>query len=499
MKTIGYIIGLQIVLFGLISCTHSMDEIEVQSSESSNYIVNYGIESSSGTTRAYTDDLPANERIASLIYLLYDANGDLLKARNIPDIGLETQWPLRRDDAEGGGNMTWGQRLALRDTLLCDQSYTAVFVANASPDLFDGEEILIYRSDDAALGLDQVYLKLPSTRFEDNNMFYLCVQEIPAVTNLPPESSLIDRDHPLDCPIQLKRIVSRTDISRFDYIGQEDPQTAYQTYIRQRVTDDLYSTIEQQYISQDVSDFLELLVSEVSSKTIDNVELSFAFLSFQDDVMAHAPDIATALRQTCLDYLTDRCLLATGLEYQLKDWNGATARLKFGNGMLQADRFYLHTQVAGSEQGEGLIIDYPIDEYDTLSIIGFGNSESSTSINGIQSFSIVPEGESAPIEIRLNDPVQILKGMNRKQTLICNPVATLELGSEITTQNHSATFDLQQIMQDVSSWTQFAPFVEEVLSEQSHGSLTQTTLSLALPDLSASGSVLWNASLESGQ
>ena len=97
MKTIGHIIGLQIVLFGLISCTHSMDEIEVQSSESSNYIVNYGIEISSGTTRAYTDDLPANERIASLIYLLYDANGDLLKARNIPDIGLETQWPLRRD------------------------------------------------------------------------------------------------------------------------------------------------------------------------------------------------------------------------------------------------------------------------------------------------------------------------------------------------------------------------------------------------------------------
>ena len=99
-------------------------------------VVDYAV-SEGAQTKALGEGLSASERISSLIYLLYDASGALVKERVIPDIGSDTQWPLKRPDADGqGGNMTWAQREALKDTLAAGQSFTAVFVANADPELF---------------------------------------------------------------------------------------------------------------------------------------------------------------------------------------------------------------------------------------------------------------------------------------------------------------------------------------------------------------------------
>ena len=497
MKILLPIIGLQVLLLGSVACTQQVDEMDVQPAGQNRYVVDYGVGTSTSTTRAYLDDLPANERIRSLQYLLYDAQGQLVKMRDIPDIGPETQWPLRRGDAEEGGNMTWAQRLALRDTLLDSQSYTAIFVANASSELFGGEQVLIYRSENqsATLTLDQLCLKLPSTRFEDNDMFYLCVQELPAQSGFTANERVVDRDHPLDCPIQLKRIVSRTDISRFDYAANEDQQQAYQNYLSGLVSRDLYSGIETSFVSQDVTDLLEQITAEVGPKVVGNVDLSLKFITFQNEFEAQAAAVVAALREQSLNYVIAKCLLSSEIERQMSGWMGATAHLTFGATAIQSNRFYLYSKLADAVQNENQTIGYPVDEYGILSIVGFGNSVTSSDINGISSLTLQLAAGGDPIEINFGEPVPILKGMNRRQTLICNPVASLHLADMVTTVACPVTFDMQQIMQQGSMWEQFAPVVSEVLTELGYGSLSETTFPLYLPDLSMSGNLTWTATL----
>lgn len=157
--------------------------------------------------------LPAHQRIRSLTYLLYDENGGLVKRREIPDVDRmgEGDWPMRR------ATMTWAQREALKDTLRLGQDYTALFIANADESLFGGEQVLHTATttdgQETALALEDVYLSLPRTApFDDHNLFYLCVLPVhPAATT--------DRDYPLSCPVQLSRIVSRTDFFCDDYEG----------------------------------------------------------------------------------------------------------------------------------------------------------------------------------------------------------------------------------------------------------------------------------------
>ena len=153
--------------------------------------------------------LPANKRISSLTYMLFNDKGKLEDMREIPDINENTVWPLKR------ATMTWEQRDALRDTLKVGRHYTAVFLANVAPSLFGNEEVLHFKTQVGGgvqyHNLEEVYLTLPKTvAFGDNNMYYFALHEItPTAAN--------DREHPYNCPVMLERIVSRTDFFSDDY------------------------------------------------------------------------------------------------------------------------------------------------------------------------------------------------------------------------------------------------------------------------------------------
>lgn len=173
-------------------------------------VVEYMVEEASTRSVGHTP-WPTHERISSLVYLLYDERGDLVKKREIPGIAdmEEGDWPMKRS------TMTWDQREALKDTLESGQSYNAVFVANADPSLFDGEEVLhITQTEgdmDVPLPFEKIFLSLPvSKAFDDHNMYYLCVR------NIVPKAET-DREHHLDCPVLLQRMVSRTDFFSDDY------------------------------------------------------------------------------------------------------------------------------------------------------------------------------------------------------------------------------------------------------------------------------------------
>lgn len=167
------------------------------------FVVDYSV-SDGETSRTFVGGLNANRRISSLLYLLYDSEGQLVKEREIPDIDHETTWPLTRD------KMTWEQREALKDTLNSGSTYTAVFLANVKKDLFGEEQTteLLQNKDN----LTDAILYLPQTPFKDSNMYYLW-KDVLKYTK-PENASDDSRDNPLSKKIILRRLVSRIDMVR---------------------------------------------------------------------------------------------------------------------------------------------------------------------------------------------------------------------------------------------------------------------------------------------
>ena len=187
--------------WGLASCEQEMlldQPTEGGALAEGRFIVDY---SGEVTTRAIKDNATKGERINSLTYLLYqwstDENGNgegtLVKSREIPGLeGSEEKWPLTRE------NMSWEQRETLKDTLSVGGEYRVVFIANIARGLWEGER---YLKDSTTYST--AYLPLPDEPFADNNMFYLATAAIDGTT--------ATREEPVNCPIVLKRVVTRTD------------------------------------------------------------------------------------------------------------------------------------------------------------------------------------------------------------------------------------------------------------------------------------------------
>lgn len=165
------------------------------------FVVDYSV-SDGETSRADQDRL--NTSISSLLYLLYDSEGQLVKEREIPGIGKDTKWPLERE------NMSWEQREALKDTLNEGSTYTAVFLANVKKELFGEEQTteLLQNKDN----LTDAILYLPQTPFKDSNMYYLWKEKLEYTQ--PEDASDDSRDNPLSKKIILRRLVSRIDMER---------------------------------------------------------------------------------------------------------------------------------------------------------------------------------------------------------------------------------------------------------------------------------------------
>lgn len=168
------------------------------------FVVDYSV-SDGETSRAGKEGRP-NTSISSLLYLLYDSEGKLVKEREIPGIDDNTTWPLTRE------NMSWEQREALKDTLNVGSTYTAVFLANVKKELFGKEQTteLLQNKDN----LTDAILYLPQTPFKDSNMYYLWKEKLEYTQ--PEDASDDSRDNPLSKKIILRRLVSRIDMERVE-------------------------------------------------------------------------------------------------------------------------------------------------------------------------------------------------------------------------------------------------------------------------------------------
>lgn len=284
------------------------------------FVVNYAVSDGEDSRAVIGDELAANERIRSLLYLLYDSENMLVKERVIPDINEETTWPLQR------ATMTWEQREALKDTLDVNSSYTAVFIANADKTLFGDtqtDEVLAGKEN-----LSNLVLKLPQTPFADNNMYYFWSG---AISYEKPDDAISEdsRDNPVSENIVLRRLVSRIDMEQMEITEEEIKKVIKEGFgdrFDKELTRNLKDLIEQLKLKGDKKDeqfqenceaLKELLIKQIGSKDDSKTVLGGIYTGF-----------INTLLEVCRTADTDE--LKNPYNARTASWsNFKTAELKF--------------------------------------------------------------------------------------------------------------------------------------------------------------------------
>ena len=196
-KVVGLLAGLCLCA----GCENELSDPAQSTISTGQFVVDYTAEAGVAT-RMIHENQAKGVRINSLTYLLYNSEGSLEKRREIPGLaGDEETWPLTRD------NMTWEQREALKDTLFQDETYHVVFVANIDSAIcgWTDETGALWSPLRKTEVFDSVHLQMPYQPFTDRNMFYLFTQDIHS------SDQLADREKPYNCPVVLRRLVTRTD------------------------------------------------------------------------------------------------------------------------------------------------------------------------------------------------------------------------------------------------------------------------------------------------
>ncbi len=419
-------------------------------------------------SKALGENLPANERISSLKYLLYDSAGKLEKERDIPGIGSTTVWPLTRE------NMSWEQREALKDTLSQSRSYTAVFIANTDPSLFglDGssdEQSVLHSYDD----FGSACLSLPPVAFGDNNMFYLSVGKI------QPGNEDVTR-----CDVLLERIVSRTDISRInpdvEYSGAEN-DGVWGAYLESLIENSLYPSAkgdEDSGIFGSIMEFMEGFATDFSNRAVIIMPEDPFYISFASAMRdaAASEKVLAAVQQQILDRYLQACSGIGQLRDRMQTWKDATVSFNLGN---PASGFMIEDMAPRTVQGYSFDMKYVADGNGTVSVAGFGDDTGV--FNTLSGISVSSQGRTVSFNVPAG--FTFWQGMNRKNTVECNPLASLGFNSTDLTEAFTVQVNMMEILSSLSGWKQeFGAVFDDIIPGPDYsGSLEQFSFSIRIP------------------
>ncbi len=517
---------LSVVLSGLLILTGCSEDSTLlpdnPSPTGGQVVVDYAV--GERQTRSVSHEaLPAHERIKSLVYLLYDEEGELVKQREIPGISSmkDGDWPMKR------ATMTWDQREALKDTLEQGRNYTAVFVANTDPTLFGGEEVLHLKEtqdgEETYVALDKVYLSLPTTTaFGDNNMFYLSVCEIqPTADN--------DRDNHYDCPVTLQRIVSRTDFFSDDYQAWDTDFTRekIRTFTDGKVYDVL-TTIDAEYktrlgISSWLDGFISAFSSFATSKGywVADTDFTSWYGELKDavnglDCSPYITGMPDTDKEAIQIKLYDSCLENATLKGLWQPWTDLLAKVVYSS---RADRFYVSGKAAkvGDDgtatealspfldmiQQTTTTADGTAVTQNTFTLIGFGENSGTAAgseLNKMTELRLYESTDAAsPVTvIPLSTDVQSFadQGGNERVQLVYCPIKTLAYNTGVTTGlTYSLTVDIKSAVTsamdddyNTCSDKLDAFFADDAGKKYGTG-LDDFIIRITLPDLSQSGAL----------
>ena len=369
------------------------------------FVVDYSV-SDGETSRAFEGNLQANERISSLLYLLYDLEGRLVKEREIPGIGKDTKWPLERE------NMSWEQREALKDTLNEGSTYTAVFLANVKKELFGEEQTteLLQNKDN----LTDAILYLPQTPFKDSNMYYLW-KDVLKYTK-PENASDDSRDNPLSKNIILRRLVSRIDIERVP-ISVETEDEAVKTGvgtnfdklledgIKKAFEDKELELKEKTNVTEDnCTKLLTLLESKIGNKETDNTIVKKNYDSYISQLVSQFKQVSnySLLVSQWTDFAKSTLDLVS--MHNRMSINDLTSSY---DGSKTSPTSYTYPVT----RGKGTWIGFACNEDAKMSFIGI---------------TLKDETETAKINLIFDESKEIFLQKNGLVTCICNPIAEIK-------------------------------------------------------------------------
>lgn len=430
------------------------------------FVVDYTVEGNEGLSRGENPS-----PITSLTYLLYQ-DDELVKERQIPDISSETVWPLTRE------NMTWEQREALKDTLQAWGNYQVVFVANAVYPA-SGE------NEDAGIsyitGKDSyqtLALQMPAQPFSADNMFYLFSSEIKKEDDT-------DRDHPLNCPVTLKRVVSCVELKRIQIKEQEQ-----ESYLKERAGK-LYDLLigDQGAIATSVQEQLYALANAIQAKAGESSE-SYPDL---EDFLQNIRDLSIIKDET----FKDKCIqalvkedndLSSILERQIIPWENTEVSLTFdktATGLKISD-----FTVSGGTDEAPVGYSYELGEDGTLSFIGLGvdpvDPNAIPSWYKLASITLATKEETSQtvtISASSTSPLFMQGGKNQKLVYECDPLGEIQLNSVSAGEKVSEeiVYDLSQILTVPET---YQGLVNQVMtSDSSFGTPETFKIPLKLPAL----------------
>lgn len=380
------------------------------------FVVDYSV-SDGETSRTFEGGLDANQRISSLLYLLYDSAGKLVKEREIPDIDHETTWPLTRD------KMTWEQREALKDTLTSGSTYTAVFLANVKKELFGEEQTteLLQNKEN----LTEAVLYLPQTPFTDSNMYYLWKEELKYTQ--PEGASDDSRDNPLSKKIILRRLVSRIDMERVE-IKDDAVKTGMGENFDQLLVDGLNNALtdkveklksKQNVTKANCSALLSLLEGKVEDIVLNN------YRGYIDQLVTNFKGIEN------YDLLVSSWTAFTTSKFTLESMHN---RMSINDLNSSYD----------SNITSPTSYTYPVTN-GKATWIGFASENLSR---------IVLSDDDTSLTLTFN-PMSISLGKNEKVSYTCNPIEYISYNENYTGEDYTVNVNMLTYFTGYSSWDNF--------------------------------------------
>lgn len=427
------------------------------------FVVDYTVEGNEGLSRGEN-----TSPITSLTYLLYQ-DGELVKERQIPDISSETVWPLTRE------NMTWEQREALKDTLQAWGYYQVVFVANAVYPA-SGE------NEDAGIsyitGKDSyqtLALQMPAQPFSADNMFYLFSSEIKKEDDT-------DRDHPLNCPVTLKRVVSCVELQRIQ-IPEQD------AYLKERTGNLYYLLIgDQGAIATSVQEQLNALADAIQTEAEKAPDQYPNVDKFLENIRGLSITGNEGFKDECIQALVKEDNdLSSILERQIIPWENTKVSLTFDKTTFATGLKISDFTVSGGTDEAPVGYSYELGEDGTLNFIGLGvdpvDPNAIPSWYKLASITLTTKEETSQtvtISASSTFPLFMQGGKNQKLVYKCDPLGEIQLnnvsaGEKVSVVTYNLTSSVPETYQGL---------VNQVMTSDSpFGTPEAFKIPLKLPDL----------------
>lgn len=393
------------------------------------YLVDYTVDNGASTRAG--GKLP----VSSLdYYVYYKEGGVLLKHRRI-SIPANQQWPLTRD------NMTWEQRQALQDTLICGVDYRILFIANVDSALFNYDGYSAENPHPAVVKGDTLYqnarILLPNVPFHDDNMY--CLWE--GALNCTESKGVVNRND-----ILLQRIVTRTDVSR-----TENPT-------------DLYTAIENGFYETNCSANVEKAVSDWINDFCDRINKCahggdtglghpfYEIRGFKDEInsltaliQSNLPEIQASYKQQVIQRYVEIVQSSNIYTGRMENWYSPerTSRAGYIKGTranaIGFDRTSCYEQDNGDEALCGMVTEDGI-----VRIIGFAGGEMCT--NTVSALYFYDASESPIFSISgTGTSFSIQQGINLWYKVECDPVNKVWFVSDFFSDKED-TINLDEIM-----------------------------------------------------